>query len=151
LANALLASARERDRQAGTPRAERALIRESGLLKLGIPAEWGGFGASWPTIFHVIRILAAADSSLAQVYGFQHVLLATCQLFGSPAQARRFLGDTVARNWFWGNALNPLDKRLALLHTPAGRILRGEKSYSTGAIDSDMLIISALEEGKLIV
>src|SRR4029079_18684857 len=37
--------------------------------------------------------------------------------------------------------------------TPAGRVLRGEKSFSTGAIDSDMLIVSALEDGtgKLIV
>jgi alkylation response protein AidB-like acyl-CoA dehydrogenase len=101
----------------------------------------------------VVQIIAAADASLAQVYGFQHVLLATCQLFGAPEQARRLLEATAAQRWFWGNTLNPLDRRLALVTTPAGRVLRGDKSFSTGSLDSDMLIISALEDGtgKLIV
>lgn len=153
LAAKLAPTARERDRVAGTPRAERNLVRESGLLKIGIPTEWGGGGASWPTIMQVIQILAAADSSIAQVYSFQHVLLTSCQLFGTPAQGRRFLEQTAANNWFWGNTLNPLDRRLALVTTPAGRVLRGDKSYSTGTLDSDMMIISAIEEGtgKLVV
>lgn len=153
VAQRLAATAVARDAQGGTPRAERALIRESGLLAIGIPAEWGGGGAAWPTLLQVVQVLAAADPSIAQVYGFQHVLLATCQLFGTPGQARRLLEDTAAHGWFWGNALNPLDRRLALVTTPAGRVLRGDKSFSTGAIDSDMLIVSALEDGtgKLIV
>ncbi|HEX8107420.1 MAG TPA: acyl-CoA dehydrogenase family protein, partial [Kofleriaceae bacterium] len=110
-------------------------------------------GAPWPTVFQTVQIVAAADASLAQVYGFQHVLLATCQLFGTPEQARRLLEATAAQRWFWGNALNPLDRRLALVATPSGPVLRGDKSFSTGAIDSDMLMVSALEDGtgKLIV
>jgi alkylation response protein AidB-like acyl-CoA dehydrogenase len=153
LAHQLATTARARDLAGGTPRAERNLLRETGLLKLAIPAEWGGHGASWQTVLQTVQIMATADASLAQVYGFQHVLLATCRLFGTPDQARRLLGDTVANNWFWGNALNPLDRRLVLATTPSGRVLRGDKSFSTGAIDSDMLIVSALDEGtgKLIV
>jgi alkylation response protein AidB-like acyl-CoA dehydrogenase len=153
LARTLAATARDRDRRAGTPRAERDLVRASGLLALGIPRAWGGGGAPWPTVLQVTQILGAADSSMAQVYGFQHVLLATCQLFGTPAQARRLLEQTAANRWFWGNSLNPLDRRLALVATPTGRVLRGEKSFSTGALDSDHMIISALEDGtgKLIV
>jgi alkylation response protein AidB-like acyl-CoA dehydrogenase len=153
LARQLAATARERDRASGTPRVERNLIRETGLLAIGIPAEWGGGGAPWQTILQVVQIIAAADASLAQVYGFQHVLLATCQLFGTPEQARRLLEATATNRWFWGNALNPLDRRLALVTTPSGRVLRGDKSFSTGSLDSDMMIISALEDGtgKLIV
>jgi alkylation response protein AidB-like acyl-CoA dehydrogenase len=153
LAGVLATTARDRDRAAGTPRAERTLVRESGLLTIGIPIAWGGGGASWPTIFKVIQVIAAADASLAQVYGFQHVLLATCQLFGTPQQARRLLEGTAAHHWFWGNTLNPLDRRLALVTTPGGRVLRGDKSFSTGSLDSDMLIVSALEDGtgKLVV
>ena len=153
LASQLVSTARDRDRAGGTPRAEPDLVRDSGLLRIGIPVAWGGGGASWPTIMRVTQTLAAADSSMAQVYGFQHVLLATCQLFGTPVQARRFLEGTATNNWFWGNSLNPLDRRLALVTTKTGRVLRGEKSYSTGGIDSDMLIVSAIEDGtgKLIV
>jgi alkylation response protein AidB-like acyl-CoA dehydrogenase len=147
LAHQLATTARSRDLVGGTPCSERNLLRETGLLKLVIPAEWGGHGASWRTVLQTVQIIAAADASLAQVYGFQHVLLATCRLFGTPDQARRLLSDTVANNWFWGNALNPLDRRLVLAATPSGRVLRGDKSFSTGAIGSDMLIVSALDEG----
>ena len=147
LAAQLATTARDRDRAGGTPRAERALIRDSGLLALSVPTAWGGGGAAWPTVLRVIQIVAGADASLAQVYGFQHVLLATSQLFGTPQQAERFVGGTAAHNWFWGNALNPLDRRLALVTTPAGRVLRGDKSFATGALDSDMLIVSAIEDG----
>lgn len=153
VASQLAATARDRDRAGGTPVAERALIRDSGLLTIGVPIAWGGGGAAWPTIMKVVQTIGAADASLAQVYGFQHVLLASCTLFGSPAQAQRFLEGTATHNWFWGNTLNPLDRRLALVATPNGRVLRGDKSFSTGALDSDMLILSALEDGtgKLIV
>jgi alkylation response protein AidB-like acyl-CoA dehydrogenase len=153
LARQFAATARARDAAGGTPRAERNLLRESGLLALAVPAAWGGGGAPWPTVLQTVQIIAAADASLAQVYGFQHVLLATCQLFGTPEQSQRLLETTAAQRWFWGNTLNPLDRRLALVATPAGRVLRGDKSYSTGAIDSDMLIVSALDDGtgKLIV
>lgn len=153
LAGQFAVTARDRDRRGGTPRAERALIRDSGLLGIAIPRAWGGGGASWPTVLQVVQIIAAADASLAQVYGFQHVLLSTCQLFGTPAQARRLLEQTAAHRWFWGNALNPLDRRLALIATPAGRVLRGEKSFSTGALDSDHLMVSAIDAAtdKLIV
>jgi alkylation response protein AidB-like acyl-CoA dehydrogenase len=153
LADQLATTARDRDRLGGTPRAERALVRDSGLLKLGIPSAWGGDDAPWPTRLAVVQRLAAADASIAQVYGFQHVLLATCQLFGTPAQAEHALAGTAAHNWFWGNALNPLDRRLALVTTPSGKVLRGAKSFATGALDSDMLIVSAIEDGtgKLVV
>jgi alkylation response protein AidB-like acyl-CoA dehydrogenase len=153
LARTLSTTAHHRDRRGGTPHAERGMLRDSGLLALGIPRAWGGGGAPWPTIFQVTQILATADSSIAQVYGFQHVLLATCQLFGTPEQARHLLEQTAANHWFWGNSLNPLDRRLALVTTPAGRVLRGDKSFSTGALDSDRMIVSAIEDGtgKLIV
>lgn len=154
LADRFALTAVQRDRNAGTCKAERDLLRRSGLLRLAVPARFGGWGADWPVTLSAVRTIAEADASLAQVFGFQHVLVATVELFGTPAQARRLLEPTAAGNRFWGNSLNPLDRRLGLFRTPAGGlVLRGKKSYSTGSTDADALIVSALEsgDGRLVV
>ena len=153
LADEFRVSSLQRDRLGKTPKRERDLIRQSGLLKLSIPRSWGGWGVDWPTLYQSIRIISEGDSSLGHVYGFHHVLLATCRLFGSESQAQRLLSRTAAENWFWGNTLNPMDKRLVLAREGKELRLRGKKSYGTGSIDSDFLIVSALEEGteKLVV
>lgn len=74
-------TAAERDKQGGNPKTERDLIRASGLLSLSIPRQYGGQAADWSTIFSTIRTFAQVDSSLAHVYGFHHLLIATVQLF----------------------------------------------------------------------
>jgi alkylation response protein AidB-like acyl-CoA dehydrogenase len=136
----------ERDRRGGTPKRERDLLRESGLLSSWIPAALGGGGASWSTAMRSVRVVASADPSLAHVFGFQHLLLATVRLFGGAAQFERLARDTARRSLFWGNALNPLDPRLALVTEGGGRVLRGPKSFCSGARDSDMLVVSARDE-----
>ncbi len=142
----------ERDRRGGTPKAERDVLRASGLLALSIPAELGGGGASWLTVMQAVRILARADPSIAHVFGFQHLLVATARLFGGRARFEPLARATAERSLFWGNALNPLDERLALVAERGGRVLRGEKSFCSGALDSDMLVISARDAGgKLVV
>jgi alkylation response protein AidB-like acyl-CoA dehydrogenase len=146
LAAQLSVGAGPRDRRGGTAKIERELIRSSGLLRLTVPTELGGSGASWPMVFGAVRNIAEADASLGQLFGFHHVIVATCRLFGSPDQWRRLLEGTARLGWFWGNALNPLDRRLVLRRTAGGLRLRGLKSFSTGATDSDMLLISALDE-----
>lgn len=104
-------TAAERDREGGTPKAERDALRASGLLRLSIPACYGGLGANWRTTLDIVRVLASADSSLAHVFGFHHLMLATVRLFGTPAQWESWFEQTARRDWFWGNALNPLDER----------------------------------------
>jgi len=146
LAEALAQGAGPRDRRGGTPKRERDAIRESGLLRLGIPRELGGMGAPWPTLFEAVRAVATADGSLGQLFGFHHVICATCRLFGSKEQWQSLLSETARQGWFWGNTLNPLDRRLSLHRTASGLRLRGVKSYTTGASDSDMLLVSAIDD-----
>ena len=145
LAEAFAASAVERDRAGGTPKAERDQLRASGLLTLLIPREFGGQGASWSETLAVVRQIARVDSSLAHVFGFQHLLLATLRLFSRPEQWQAWFEQTVREGWFWGNALNPLDTRTVA--TAQGQTLQfsGHKSFCSGALDSDMLIASALD------
>jgi alkylation response protein AidB-like acyl-CoA dehydrogenase len=143
LAQRLAATANARDQAGGHAAQEREWIRESGLLTLSIPEAYGGQGADWPTVYQVIRILARADSALAHVFGFHHLQLAGIQLYGSTQQQRRFLTQTVEQNLFWGNALNPLDKRTTAEDADYGFLLDGVKSFSSGSVGSDWLTISA--------
>jgi alkylation response protein AidB-like acyl-CoA dehydrogenase len=144
----------ERDKRGGTAKNERDLLRASGLLNVTIPATLGGWSMDWPDTMKLIRIFARVDSSIAHLFGFQHLMLASVSLYGSSAQTDRLFSETVRNKWFWGNALNPLDKRTCL--TPdhnAGFAINGRKSFCSGAIDSDMLIVSAIraEDQKFMV
>jgi alkylation response protein AidB-like acyl-CoA dehydrogenase len=145
LATDFEATAIERDRAGGTPKSERDALRASGLLALSLPPDLGGGGASWATALKTVRAIARADGSLAHVYGFQHLLLATVRLFGTPTQFESLARATAAGRWFWGNALNPLDSRTTLEHAGSEFRLRGEKSYCSGALDADMLVVSAID------
>ncbi|MFG6415566.1 acyl-CoA dehydrogenase family protein [Roseateles sp. DC23W] len=147
LARQLADTAIARDQAGGHAAAQRELIRDSGLLALTVPTALGGLGASWPTFYRVLRRLAQADSALAHVFGFHHLQLASVQLYGTAEQQRRLLGDTLRHRWFWGNALNPLDRRLRAVDTPQGYRLDGVKSFASGSVGADMLTFSAWHDG----
>ena len=146
LAAAFASTAVERDRAGGHAAHERELIRESGLLTLSIPTQYGGQGALWQTVYGVVRILAQADSALAHLFAFHHLQMATIGLFGNELQQRTLLTDTVRRRLFWGNALNPTDKRTRATAAAAGWTIDGIKSYSSGSVGSDWLTVSAWDE-----
>jgi alkylation response protein AidB-like acyl-CoA dehydrogenase len=144
LAAAFAQTAVERDKRGGTAKIERDLLRASGLLNVTIPADLGGWGMEWPDTMKLIRALARVDSSLAHLFGFQHLMLASVSLYGSRAQTDELFSETVRNQWFWGNALNPLDKRTSLTPRNGGYLVNGRKSFCSGAVDSDMLIVSAI-------
>lgn len=143
LAAQLAATAVERDRQGGHAANERELIRASGLLRLSVPSAYGGAGASWTAVLHAVRRLAQADSALAHVFGFHHLQIAGVLLYGTPEQHAYFLQPTVERNLFWGNALNPLDRRVVARADLDGYRIDGVKGFSSGSVGSDLLTISA--------
>jgi alkylation response protein AidB-like acyl-CoA dehydrogenase len=145
LAAAFAQTAVERDKRGGTAKTERDLLRASGLLNVTIPADVGGWGMEWPDTMKLIRVFARVDSSMAHLFGFQHLMLASVSLYGSRAQTEELFSETVRNKWFWGNALNPLDKRTSLTaDRGAGYLINGRKSFCSGAVDSDMLIVSAI-------
>lgn len=143
LAKQLAATAVERDRQGGHAAHERELIRQSGLLTLSVPVEHGGAGALWSTVLGAVRRLAEADSALAHVFGFHHLQVAGVLLYGTPEQHAYFLRPTVERRLFWGNALNPLDRRVVARAELDGYRIDGVKSFSSGSVGSDVLTFSA--------
>ncbi len=153
LAGQFALTAAERDFLGGTPKLERDEIRNSGLLGLIIPEEYGGLGADWLLTMLCIREIAKADSSIAHVFGFQQLMLATVRLFSKPEQWERWFRQTAQFNWFWGNALNPLDDRCVAKSYPGWYEFSGQKSFCSGATDSEMLIVSAKakSDGQLLI
>ncbi|WP_095184303.1 acyl-CoA dehydrogenase family protein [Pseudomonas sp. Irchel 3H9] len=147
-------SAVERDERGGTPKTERDALRHSGLLALSIPTQYGGLGARWSDTLGIVREFAKVDSSIAHVFGFHHLMLATVRLFSRPDQWQPWFEQTARKNWFWGNALNPLDTRTVVKDFGGWREFSGKKSFCSGASDSEMLIASAVDEnagGKLLI
>lgn len=148
LNQALASTAVERDREGGHAAHERALIRDSGLLNLTTPKAYGGAGVNWQTFYRTLRQLAQVDSALAHLYAFHHLQVATVLIFGSPAQHDRLLSETVQQRLFWGNALNPSDRRALATEVPGGFQVHGPKSYCSGSVGSDRMTVSAWHEAS---
>jgi alkylation response protein AidB-like acyl-CoA dehydrogenase len=148
LAASFAQTAVARDAAGGHAAKERALLRASGLLSLTVPQALGGHGAEWPVFFRVVRTLAREDSALAHVFAFHHLQLATVLLYGGTAQQERLLRETVERRLFWGNAFNRLDHRTLAVEVPGGWRLDGAKSYCSGSVGSDRLMLTAWHEAS---
>ena len=151
LSQRFAATAALRDAEGGCPKVQRDELRASGLLSLSIPVELGGLGGSWRDVLDVVRQFARVDSSIAHLYAFHHLMLATVTLYGRPAQWRPWLAHTARHDWFWGNALNPRDQRARCSPTLGGWLLSGPKGFCSGALDSEMLVVSGEFEGQLMV
>jgi alkylation response protein AidB-like acyl-CoA dehydrogenase len=154
LAQEFAETAVERDRKGGTPQKERDRIRQSGLLNLVIPKAYGGSGENWITAMQISREFAKVDSSLAHVYSYHNLGVTVPHIFGSIEQKARYYSQTVRNNWFWCNALNPLDKRTVLTPSdPHHFRLNGTKSFCSGSKDSNILPITATHQdtGELVV
>ena len=143
IAAELATTAVARDSAGGHPAAERERLRASGLLSLSIPRAFGGAGARWADVYRVVRKLAEADSAVAHLFGFHHLQVAGVLLYGSAEQQARLLGATVDHGLFWGNALNPLDRRTVAVEAGDGYDIDGMKSFCSGSVGSDLLTVSA--------
>jgi alkylation response protein AidB-like acyl-CoA dehydrogenase len=146
LAEEFAQTAVTRDAKAGTPKIERDRLRQSNLLKLIVPTKYGGLGQSWIVALKITREFAKVDSSIAHIFSYHHLGVVVPHIFGSPEQKERYYLETIRNNWFWCNALNPLDRRTTL--TPENNYFRlnGIKSFCSGSQDSDILPITAIDQ-----
>lgn len=159
LLGALRASAAQRDRDGGHASQEKQWIADAGLLTIAVPQEFGGQGAPWPVVYETIRQIASVDSALAHLLGFQCLQIVSVDVWGNQAQRERYLRGTVERNWWWGNAVNPLDTRLIATATAesgdaaGGYRISGVKGFCSGTRGSTMMTLSALDPatGKPVV
>lgn len=141
---ALHRTAVARDHAGGHAAAEKARIRDAGWLKLGIPRVYGGDGLSWPDLYRLIRQVAVVDSAVAHVLAFHYLQIVTVLIYGNEAQRRRWLEHTARTQTWWGNGMNPRDKRLvATSDGTGGYWLNGDKGFCSGTRGSSQMTFSA--------
>lgn len=147
LSKELLATAVERDSKAGLPDVEIQRLRETGLLSLVVPKEYGGAGRTWIEALKIVQELSKADGSIGQLYGNHLNLTTLAHVSGTPEQKQRYYQQTAQKNLFWANAINTRDTRLKI--TPDGEHFRvnGVKSFGTGVATADLRVFSALQDG----
>ncbi|BAZ31393.1 acyl-CoA dehydrogenase type 2 domain protein [Cylindrospermum sp. NIES-4074] len=147
LSQELAKTAVQRDEKAGVPEEEVNLLRESGLLPLIVPKQYGGIGATWVDALKVVKELSKSDGSIGQLYGNHLNLAALGHVSGTSAQKDKYYRETAKNNLFWANAINTRDTRLKI--TPEGDNFRvnGVKSFGTGIAVADFRVFSALQDG----
>lgn len=139
----LAVDALARDRANQDPIQEVDLLRRRGLINLLIPREFGGEGAHWETALHVVRILAAADGSIAQLVAYHYINQATIAFYGAPGRQADWFRRSAEGQWVWGDSVNPVDPTLELTEDADGYRLHGLKRFSTGSSVGDVIIINA--------
>lgn len=147
VAETLRMDAAARDQAGQVPRRELELLRAAGLLALLNPAEHGGGGGSFGDALRVVRLIARADASIAQLLSYHYLHLVNALWRGSPAQAERLSRASVAGRWFWGGASNPRDPESQLTADGSDFRLNGRKTFASNASLADRITLRAEIDG----
>ena len=120
VADELAKGALERDHSGADPLEALELLREHGLAGLVVPAVYGGAGAHWETAFRVIRILARADASVAQILGYHYLNSSCLAFYGAGRDQSAWFRKIAEQDQLWSDALNPVDPDLELVADGTG-------------------------------
>jgi alkylation response protein AidB-like acyl-CoA dehydrogenase len=143
-ADDLATDAVARDQAGKPPFDEVSRLRESGLLTLLIPAGLGGGGADWPTVYSVVREIAAADGAIGQLLGCHYFMSWSARFFTEPDFAARLEQRSAAEQWCWGGGLARQEPALSLARNAQGYVLNGRQSYAAGVLVADRLAVRAV-------
>jgi alkylation response protein AidB-like acyl-CoA dehydrogenase len=133
------------------PSASIAALRSSGILTTAVPAELGGLGASHHVGLEAQVRLGAADSSVAQIFKIHDEL--TREIFRySPDALRPLLAERILDGAILGLAVAEAGKTVldpftttAAAQPDGSYILDGQKIYTTGAAEADLIAVWAFD------
>ncbi|GGK60534.1 acyl-CoA dehydrogenase family protein [Streptomyces flaveus] len=143
-ADDLATDAVAREQAGKAPFDEVSRLRESGLLTLLIPAEFGGGGSDWPAAYAVVREVAAADGAIGQLLGCHYFLSWSARFFTEPSLAAHVEQQSSAEQWCWGGGFAHQELPLTLARTAGGFVLDGRQTYATGVLVADRLAVRAV-------
>jgi len=147
VADLLARDALARDRANQDPFAEVDHLRAAGVVNLLVPAEHGGQGAHWETALEVVRIVARADGSIAQLLAYHYINQACIVFYGEPREQGDWFRRSAEGQWVWGDSVNPVDPTLELTPDGDGYRLNGLKRFSTGSSVGDVIVVNAAVRG----
>ncbi|KAL3476898.1 acyl-CoA dehydrogenase/oxidase [Aspergillus californicus] len=147
VAEVLAQDAAQRDQENKSPRAEIALLKHSGLLKLLGPKKYGGGEQPWSVGYQVIREVAKADGSIGMLLGYHLLWSTTANVVGTPAQIARTHERILTNNYFVGGAVNPRDSDLTITSDGDELVFNGAKHFNTGGVVSDLTVLEGVLEG----
>ena len=144
-------SSRPNEGSAGAPVLEVEEIGQLGLLTAPLPFELGGLGLGTEANGHLtlLRVLAAiggGDLSLGRLYEGHVNALVLIAAYGSAAQKQRAARDAAEGKLFgvWNTGSRDL---LRLEQGVQGLVLRGEKTFASGAAFVQRPIVTAEQAG----
>ena len=142
--------AAELDRDGRPPLGEIVKLKNAGLLNALHARQIGGGGLGWVDGLRLVRILARGESSIGQLLGYHFVNSQYIYWALNEARAHVLGSETVARNLYWGAAVNPRDPGLVLTRRGSGYVLNGRKTFSTAAHISDYINANAALDDKIV-
>jgi len=129
-----------------------AALKRSGILKTAVPAAFGGLGASHHLSFEAQVRLAAADSSVAQIFKIHDELVREifryCPDGFGPTLARLVVDEEAIIGLAVAEAGRKVDDPMttvALRQDDGGYVIRGRKIYTTGAAEADHIAVWAFD------
>lgn len=145
LAEIFARDAIERDQAGGRPSEQIRLIKESGLVNLLIPREFGGEGQPYSTALKVVREFAKVDGSLGHLYGYHFSPLQNAAAAGDQ-RSHDILHRSAEGRWFWGNTTNSFSRSLFGRKIAGGVILNGFRPFASGSHVADYLMVAWEDE-----
>ncbi len=149
LSASFAAEAGARDADRALPHDQVQALKDSGLLALSVPVEYGGIAAPAAVIAEVFRLLAHGDPSLAQIPHSHYTFLEAVRLQGTDAQ-QAFFYERVLDGALFANAQSErgphqidVDTTTLVPADTGDYVLAGRKFYSTGALFADWVIVRA--------
>ncbi|BCS23091.1 thermophilic desulfurizing enzyme family protein [Aspergillus puulaauensis] len=147
VADVLAQDAAQRDQENKSPRAEVALLKHSGLLKLLGPKKYGGGEQPWSVGYQAIREVAKADGSIGMLLGYHLLWSTTANVVGTPEQIERTHELIISNNYFVGGAVNPRDSDLKITSDGDHIVFNGAKHFNTGGVVSDLTVLEGVLDG----
>jgi len=142
----------EHDAAGRYPRRSIDALKPTGILAASFPRELGGGGASHRLTLEAQVRMAAADSSVAQIFRVHEDSVRELHVFADDAQRELLTSLIVEQDAILGLAAPENSKRvdspmttLAIAQPDGSYVIDGEKIYTTGSAGSDVIIVAAFD------